>query len=283
MDRLRSDCGVGAGILKRDPTESDLGKDKLRKLYRGNRRNLRRTALAKLGLAPDYRKVFAIGFNRTATTSIHAVFRACGLVSTHDTIWRNSRLPFYHWLFQGFSDGPPDSFETLDQRFRRSRFILNTRDLTEWLDSRLLLAADRKDTGIPTLMTFVDDPERAVLEWVMERNRYHAAVLRYFADRPDDLLVLNYIRDPDAATKIATFIGQQRQLDRLNASSFDTRRVAGTLRYGDLIETGLSELGIARSEWNNDLLCSALGDVAGLPLDTRDIGLSGLSAASRKL
>lgn len=235
------------------------------------RKNIRRTLLAKLGLDPDYRKVFAIGFNKTATTSITEVLSACGIFTAHDIFWRDTSNPFYHWRYQGFTDGPPDDFVTLDRRFANSRFILNTRDLSEWLDSRLAHVEIERARDSDPHMDYWRTPRLAAREWVKQRNHHHASVLRYFRDRPDDLLVINYIRDAEAPRRIAEFVGRTREIGRPHANTVDTRRQHGSLQHREIIEEALRTLGIPRSEWANDLLCPSLGSVAGLPADTSDL------------
>ncbi|MEQ1899883.1 MAG: hypothetical protein ABL866_04030 [Devosia sp.] len=238
---------------------------------RARRKNFRRTLFAKLGLDPDYRKVFAIGFNKTATTSIAEVLSACGLFTAHDIFWRDTDSLFYHWRYQGFTDGPPDNFVTLDRRFAKSRFILNTRDLSEWLDSRLAHVEIERARGGDPHMDYWQTPRLAAKEWIKQRNHHHASVLRYFRDRPQDLLVINYVRDAEAPHRIADFVGRPRVVGRPHAHTLHTGRQHGDLRYGEIIEEALRSLRIPQSEWANDLLCPSLGGVAGLPADTSDL------------
>ncbi|MEO6396110.1 MAG: sulfotransferase [Devosia sp.] len=234
---------------------------------RGNLENIWRTLLSKLGLDRSYRKVFAIGFNKTATTSIHSVFTGCGLTAAHSILWRDSRHPLVHWPYQAFSDGIPNDFTRLDQRFPNSRFILNTRDLTEWLDSRLEHIAKAQAAGRPTWKNW-QKTEAAIVRWVHRRNEHHAKVLRYFADRPQDLLVVNFIRDPQAASRIAAFIGKDPPPERPYTHSLRTGRRQGELSNRELIESALTSEAIPPADWSNDLFCPSLGAVDDLPPDT---------------
>ncbi|MEO6396739.1 MAG: hypothetical protein ABIO40_12610 [Devosia sp.] len=239
----------------------------------GKKENLKRTLLSKLGLDRNYRKVFAIGFNKTATTSIHAIFGECGMTATHNVQWRGSRHPLVHWVYQGFSDGPPDDFRRLDRRFPRSRFVLNTRDLAPWLDSRLRHLAKQRAKGKTPDFTRFEDPKLDIADWVRRRNRHHAAVLDYFRDRPADLLVVNYIRDPDAAARIGRFAGNKNAVSRPHLFSVKTERPEGELKYRELIGEVLQSMDIPETEWDFDLLCPSLGDVAGLPWDSEQLSL----------
>lgn len=230
--------------------------------------NIGRTLLSMLGLDPTYRKIFAIGFNKTATSSIDAVFTQSGLVSLHSVLWRDSRHPLVHWPYQAFSDGPPDDFTRLDRRFPNALFILNTRDLGDWLDSRLEHYRHQRETRGRRDIRSHRPTIEAVSGWIVERDRHHEKVLRYFAQAPQRMLVVNYIREPDAARRIATFIGGTPPSERPYVPSLRTGREAGSLANRELIENAFTALGIPQDEWNNDLLCPSLGSSNGLVADT---------------
>ena len=77
-----------------------------------------------------YSKIFVIGFNKTASSTLHKLFKVNNLKSQHTTNWD---LPNYDC----FSDnGNLNDFKKLDNLYKDSIFILNTRNLTNWLSSR---------------------------------------------------------------------------------------------------------------------------------------------------
>ena len=211
------------------------------------------STLLLLGIPTGHRKVFAIGFNKTATTSIHKVFQKLGMVSVHNTHWRNTKRTYVFLKYQCFTDGAPDDFTVLDRRFKNSKFILNTRDLDEWIDSRLehikLGEAGKTTTATPTW----DCTDAAVKHWIVARNSFHQEVLDYFRDRPEDLLVLNYIREPDPGSKIAGFLGKKRSVTKEYERSTKKTREAGSLRNEAQIHRCLRELGVPKSKWKTDI------------------------------
>jgi hypothetical protein len=204
-----------------------------------------RTGLSKTGLDRSYFKVFAIGFNKTATSSIAAVLSQCGLSTVHSVWWRRTASPLAHWSFDAFSDGPPDHFEVLDRRYPRSKFILNVRDLNEWIDSRI----EHYKDGIRTegWVSWKAHDDDAVKAWIAKRNAHHLRVLHYFSTRPNDLLVINYIRDPQAARMISSFVGRFRDFERPYIQSVATNRQAGQLLNAEQIRRCFGELGIPRA------------------------------------
>ena len=95
------------------------------------------TTAAMIRPGRDAGKVFSIGFNKTGSTSLHSIFKDLGYVSYHGTAWRKTLRPMIYFFYDSFCDGVPDDFRRLDKMFPKSKFILQVRNLDEWLDSRL--------------------------------------------------------------------------------------------------------------------------------------------------
>ena len=230
------------------------------------------TVLLLRGISTGHRKVFAIGFNKTATSSIHTVFQKLGMLSAHNIKWRETNRTFVFLKYEGFTDGAPDDFTVLDRRFKGSKFILNTRDLDEWIDSRLehikLAIAENRNELTP-VWDLTDD---AVKHWVAQRNMMHLKVLDHFKDRPDDLLVLNYIREPEPGLKIAKFLGKRRVVSKQYRRSTQKTREAGALRNKERIHRCLIELGVPAQYWKTDLHCPMGEEPANVwPYDTSEL------------
>jgi hypothetical protein len=146
-------------------------------------------------------KVFAIGLNKTGTSSLHSALELLGYRSlhwgglqTHESVLRalDDRKPMLEYL-----DPEPDAisdviavtyyFYLADLQYPGSKFILTLRDMDEWLDSRRrhvernqqMKAAGEYDGAFLTV-----DPDT----WAIEYRRHEAVVRTYFAGRPADLL-----------------------------------------------------------------------------------------------
>lgn len=105
-----------------------------------------REVLGRLGVSHP-RKVFAIGMNKSGTTSIHKTFLEIGLASYHSTDWRDvSNVGVLH-RYNAFSDGPPTDFKALDRLFPHSKFVLNVREFDDWCMSRMKHIARKQETG----------------------------------------------------------------------------------------------------------------------------------------
>ncbi len=223
------------------------------------------TAVGRFLAGRRARKVFAIGFNKTGTTSLHRIFTDLGYRSYHGTKWRDSSRPGIYRLYDAFCDGIPDDFRKLDAMFPNAKFILQVRDLDAWLDSRLEhihRLPPGKDRGADWTAT----PE-AMETWIRRRDSHHTAVLEHFRDRPDDLLLINFIRDPDAAARIAAFLGHAAAVAKPHANR--NPGAGETLRNPDMIAGVLNRLGIPEAEWQNDIRCPSLNPGAtGIPADT---------------
>lgn len=221
-----------------------------------------RTGMQRLGVPTGHTKVFAIGFNKTATTSIHKVFQTLGMRALHDTNWRDTSRWLLFFTHQAFSDGPPDDFKALDRRYKGAKFILNTRDLDEWIDSRLQHIKEKKQTGTTEITPEWDVTDHAVKHWIMARNAYHQEVLDYFRDRPDDLLLLNYIRARDPVEEIARFLGKSPK-NKKTAKPFQRStegiRIQGELANAARIHRCFAALKLPESAWKTDILSQPEG------------------------
>jgi hypothetical protein len=165
-------------------------------------------------------KVFGIGLGKTGTSSLHRALELLGYTSLHsgdaETMGLVHRAidegrPLLHYL-----DPEPDAlldslairvyFYLADVQYPGSKFILTVRDLDDWLDSRRreieriqkVTAAGGDPRGIPK----VD-----VDAWRAEYVEHEAVVRAYFADRPDDLLVLD-ITAGDGWEPLCEFLGR---------------------------------------------------------------------------
>ena len=165
-----------------------------------------RLLLNGLGLRKS-QKVFAVGFAKCATTSLHALFLSLGLPSFHGIGWRSCNSFQLLRTFDCFSDGIPKDLEKLDRLFPGSKFVLQVRDLQSWVYSRLGHIERSKKRGNYRVLPDWDTTDYAVRSWILMRNRHHLFVQEYFADRPHDLLIVNFVSDPSAGTRVANFLG----------------------------------------------------------------------------
>lgn len=191
-------------------------------------------------------KIFQIGFNRTATTSLWKFFENNGLKSIHwneghlvDQMVRNMHLnvPLLSnsYVFHDrkptaekledivfFSDmtrelgqyDAKDFYKQLDHDYPGSKFILNTRDVNSWIESRWALFNGKtarrwalphyglKDTpeGVETLNQI----------WRNMHENHHQDVVKYFSNRPKDLLI--YDINLDTPEKIVDFLSDHYTL-----------------------------------------------------------------------
>ncbi len=96
-----------------------------------------------------------------------------------------------------------------------------------------------------------DLSDESVTGWILERNRYHFRVLDSFKHHPQDLLVVNFIRDRAAARKISEFIGRHRVEGRPHVRPIPKSREAGILRNRAQIERCLRALSVCRRRNGN--------------------------------
>jgi hypothetical protein len=144
-----------------------------------------RTDYSKVKKNLDY-KIFAIGYNKTATTSIHNFFRKNGLPSHHDSCnWKVQK-------FQCFSDnGDLQDYKKFYEKYPKSVFLLNTRRLDKWVTSRgkhyefsKWCKSGHKYPSVPRYS-----------EWLEKRHAYYKDVLEFFQKDPSRLYIINIDRE----------------------------------------------------------------------------------------
>jgi hypothetical protein len=154
-------------------------------------------------------RVFGIGLNKTGTTSLHKALLRLGYNALH---WGGPAVR--QRVLRALSEGRPlltylpadleaftdiedlsHNFDLLDAQYPGSKFILTVRPLDDWLDSRRRHVENnqaKKARGAYS-GTFL---EIDVEGWTAEYRTHRARVERYFADRPDDLMVLDITANP---------------------------------------------------------------------------------------
>lgn len=168
-------------------------------------------------------KIFCIGLNKTGTISLHHALQTLGYRSLH---WGGPSVN--DRILESLAEGRPllesvpdydaysdiavlsKRFATLDVQYPGSRYILTTRPVDAWIESRRAHVERnqaRAATGEYTGDFLVVDPDAWRTEW----DAHHAAVERYFAER-DDLLVLR-ITEGDGYDALCPFLGIDRPDD----------------------------------------------------------------------
>lgn len=139
-------------------------------------------------------KIFCIGFNKTGTTSLHSLFKSCGLESTHNTEWchySHAKKGKEYFENECYSDGELSNFIKLEKWFPNSLFILNTRNKKEWLYSRVKhVMRHNENIDVSTILAnqkygkmakdFYTDEVIAINKWILERDIYHKQVRSHF-------------------------------------------------------------------------------------------------------
>lgn len=150
-------------------------------------------------------KIFCIGLNKTGTTSLAEALRVLGYEVVHfgdrdlspliDRACRKGKPLFtYVPSRYGRADAYADvaaltrNFDVADREFPGSRFILSTRELGPWLDSRERHVRRNQEAAAKNLYSggFLTVNRE---EWTRQWYAHHERVTQYFAGRPNDILV----------------------------------------------------------------------------------------------
>ncbi len=161
-------------------------------------------------------KIIGVGFQKTGTSTLRDTLRLLGY-TVGDTRYKLlvpilkkdfERVAKDVSRYDAVEDNPyPLIFKELDQLFPGSKFILTMREPESWYKSVKRHIGDLRDPmhewiygrgkGLPK-----DDKENTLRVF----NAHNAEVIEYFKDRPDDLLILNFM-EGDRWEKLCKFLG----------------------------------------------------------------------------
>ena len=203
-------------------------------------------------------KIFQIGHNRCGTLSLLNFFLNNSIERKSLIHWDHGRLAltihdnisndefalkgYEHMLYFSDMEGYDfkknrwrymyKNFKLLDQQYPDSKFILNIRDLNNWLESRkkwMIWHKDKWQTYADALCDVlkINDIEKLNELWKREWYSHLIEVLDYFKNRPNDLLV--YDIEKDNPEKIIIFFKdhlnfKHKLMPHINKSS--TQRIA---------------------------------------------------------
>ena len=221
-----------------------------------------RSVKTRRALGLPIRKTFAIGFNKMGTSSLHDLFNWLGYRSEHSVEWHDLSRDDIFAGADCFSDGFPEDWKELDRRWPDARFVLQVRKCEEWIVSRLKHVARVKAAGTwrgGESWGIWDETEEAVAAWIALFHTHHVDVLQHFRDRPGKLLVLNYIDDPDAALKLARFMGYRGPIEK---SKKNVGRSTPAPEHTEMIAAACARLGLDRADLQSDLLLPAAHEIA---------------------
>jgi Sulfotransferase domain len=165
-------------------------------------------------------KIFCIGLNKTGTVSLHEALVILGYRSLH---WGGPEtrravrraleegkplLTYVSDEYDVFSDleDVTYNFDLADRQYPASKFILTTRALDDWLESRrrhVEWNQQQRARGTYRGGWLEVDIEG----WTADYREHDASVRSFFADRPNDLLVID-ITAGDGWRSLCGFLGR---------------------------------------------------------------------------
>jgi hypothetical protein len=161
-------------------------------------------------------KVFCIGFHKTGTTSLEMAlrklgYRVKGSFGTKDPDIASKVHEMAYAMvdeFDAFEDNPwPILYRELDQRFPGSKFVLTRRPTENWIRSQV---KDFATTETPMRRWIYGEnagcPAGNENTYIARYERHNREVQEYFANRSDDLLIIDLPND-DGWSRLCPFLG----------------------------------------------------------------------------
>lgn len=140
----------------------------------------------------NYEKIFVIGFNKCATTTIHHLFKKNNLKSYHQgTKYKEVKWKTLIDDYKCFSDikFTPKLVKELHQTYPNALFILNTRNINKWIISRFEHGQRAFKKGRAS--DYYPPSLELIQKWKCEREKFYQWVMKYFKKCPDRLFVVD--------------------------------------------------------------------------------------------
>ena len=175
-------------------------------------------------------KIFGIGLHKTGTTTLARMMERMGYMNYGfdryfmRLMFEGNFDPVWSWIapWQSFQDIPwPLFYRELDQKYPGSKFILTLRDEEKWWNSLVNHFGGRITEANHLIFGFADvvGHKEEVLKMYRNHNR---EVQEYFADRPDDLLVVNW--EDQGISEVCHFLGRPVPLNRFTGQQIAAGR-----------------------------------------------------------
>jgi hypothetical protein len=143
-------------------------------------------------LMPIKYRVWNVGLPRTGTTTFCEALKILG----YTNIKHNPRFEHLQDLQAASDAGCVLYYKYLDYKYPGSKFVLALRDLSSWLESAEFIytkyPATDKDIAILRRMHIYESVTFDRQKFIDAYYRHHADVRRYFQNRPQDLLEINF-------------------------------------------------------------------------------------------
>ena len=183
-----------------------------------------------------YEKIFVIGFNKTATSTFHELFKQNGLSSQHIGGGNNWNIDKY----QCFSDGGNlNNFKDLYLKYTNSIFILNVRNL----EDRIISSYKHCEVKKVKYSWAWPPSEKLTRGFIDTKERYYLEVLKFFEKDPKRLIIVS-INEKDWIKYIASKLKLKKnsiksknirdKCDRLNLILDVVNKTFDNLQYNNL-------------------------------------------------
>jgi hypothetical protein len=161
-------------------------------------------------------KVIGIGFHKTGTSTLDAVFKELGYQvlgpktnlalelqnNNYDVVLKQTES------FDAFQDNPwPLLFKEFDKKYPGSKFILTVREDDKWINS-IVNHFGETDTEMRRWIYGVGHPKGNENIYLERYRSHNKSVKDYFQGRENDLLIVNW-ENGDGWKEICTFLNKK--------------------------------------------------------------------------
>ena len=191
------------------------------------------------------RKIFVIGFNKTATKTLNLLFIYNMLPPQHGGVWD---LTKYNCFSDHIDKQDWKSLTTINN----SMFILNTRPVDKWILSRAKHCYKyNKSWGRPTTT-------EKYKEWILHRQKHYIEVLKHFRDKKEQLIIVDIAQEGWLRwTQQKLCLGVYKDIDihKIKEEDIDPNYLT---KAKEVIQKSFEELGVPVPERSSSYIIKSL-------------------------
>ena len=211
-------------------------------------------------MSSNFKKIIFLGFQKTATVSLHKCFLEAGLKSRHGVPGNNLKaIEKYLSKNEVLSDWYErhisiDSINYIHRLYPKSLFILNTRPLDKWIASRF------KHFYFRTFIKKINPPKTDYFDpldvslstaegFIKQRHIFYKQCFEFFKGKNNFFII-------DISKEFSSFLSEVTGVDSLSVNRYNTRLnqelPLNFMKKINLIGEGLS------TKYSKNLICTPL-------------------------
>ena len=192
-------------------------------------------------------KLFFIGFNKTATTTIAHILRS-NFISTHHSCGNK-------WLLDkhdAFLDDPKGilDYANLSIEYPNAKFILTCRNLRKWCISRFKHGMSMKFGGESWILPM----DAKCKLWIEQRDNHHKSIVNFFQNQSNRLIICDVGQEKWIDFLCDSLLLENRIYPKLHVRPYTKLNNVTMNKIYDVVDSTFSNMNLNQHEINSNFM-----------------------------